>query len=352
MFKNNNFILMKTTLLFIFGCIASQLYSQTPINSFYGANNSSFSLLTSATTLDHSATGANQNWNFNQLIGLGTSLKTNTSPTSTESTTFPGTTTVINSTYTEGTTITTGKLLTRDTAGVVSITGLDSSGILANFVTNNATIGTFPMNYGYTNTDSNVAGNYTYTTYSGTFTGSLITTVDAYGTLALNNTGTFGPYSGNVTRVKNVLTLSLNYSIFSNVGTVTQTTYSYYDANDGTGNPIFRSIVTAAVVPLLSINQTETTLERFNVVLLGVNNPKLESVWIKNPVTDQIEINTDTRIENATIRINDMLGKTIYQVTNQSINGNVQIPFSLTKGMYLITIETENRSITKKIIKN
>jgi hypothetical protein len=343
---------MKTKLLFILACIASQLYSQTPINSFYGANNSSFSLLTSATALDHSATGANQNWNFNQLIGLGTSLKTNTSPTSTESTTFPGTTTVINSTYTEGTTITTGKLLTKDIAGVVSITGLDSSGILANFATNNATIGTFPMNFGYTNTDSNVSGNYTYTTYSGTFTGSLVTTVDAYGTLALNDTGTFGPYSGNVTRVKNVLTLSLNYSFLSNVGTVTQTTYSYYDANDGTGNPIFRSIVTSAVVPLLSINQTETTLERFNTVLLDVNRPKMESVWIKNPITDQIEINTDKRIENATIRIVDMLGKSIYQISNQNIDGTIEIPVSLTKGMYLLTVSNQNGSIVKKLLKN
>jgi hypothetical protein len=47
-----------------------------------------------------------------------------------------------------------------------------------------------------------------------------------------------------------------------------------------------------------------------------------------------------------------MLGKTIYTVNHQNINGTLEIPVSLTKGIYLININTENGSITKKIIKN
>jgi len=343
---------MNTKLLISLLFIASISLAQNPITSFYGVNNSVFSLLASSGTLDHSPIGANQTWSFTQLSNSGTSLRNNNAPTSTETTTYPGTTTVILSTNTQGTNVTTGSLFTKNQNGTVSITGLASPGLAVNFVTNNATLGIFPMFYGFSNSDP-VAGTYIYTTYSGTFTGTLLTTVDAYGTLTLNdaNDGT-GPYSGTVTRLKTVLNLSLNYQLFSNVGTVTQTTYSYYDGNaTGSNNPIFRSITTTAVVPLLSINQTETSLEKFKTVLLSIKNPISESVWIKNPVQNNIEINSSNTISNATISITDMLGKTIYTIKNLTINETFEVPVSLTKGVYLITIENESGNVTKKIIK-
>jgi hypothetical protein len=343
---------MKIKLLLLLFLTALISFAQNPISSFYGVNNSVFSLLTSAGTLDHSPTGANQTWTFTQLSNSGTSLRNNNTPTSAETTTYPGTTTVILFTNTQGTNVTTGNLYTKDQNGTVSITGLTSSELVANFVTNNATLGSFPMAYTFTNSDP-VAGTYVYTTYSGTFTGTLVTSVDAYGTLTLNDAGDgTGSYTGTVTRLKTVLNLSLNYQLFSNVGTVTQTTYSYYDGNaTGTNNPIFRSITTSAVVPLLSINQTETSLEKFKTVLLSVKNPILESVWIKNPVENTIEINTSYTIDNASISITDMLGKTIYQVKNQNISGTFEIPVSINKGIYLITISNENGNVTKKIVK-
>ncbi len=343
---------MRPKLFFLLLLISALGYSQNTINSFYGDNGTSFLLLTSANSLDHSPTGANQTWNFSQLLSLGNSVHTYAAPTTSELSTYPGTTTNIISTSTQGTTVSTGNLYTKNLSGVVSITGLNTSGLNANFATNNATIGTFPMNYGYTNTDNNVSGNYTYTTYSGTFTGTLVTTVDAYGTLTLNDAGN-GAYSGTVTRMKNVLNISLNYGFFSNIGTITQTSYTYCNPTVSTNDFVFRNVTTTSVVPLMSINQTDVTIEKhLTTTLTSIENQAIEnSIWIKNPIENSVQINSNHEIENASITITDVLGKTIFKVNNQTINGTFEIPVSLSNGVYLITIDNKNGSITKKIIK-
>lgn len=337
---------MKIKLLASLLFLTTLTFSQ--VNSFYGTNNSVFSTLTSVTPLSHGSGGTSQTWSFGSLLPLGTSIYTYVAPTASETTTYPGTTTVIVTNTTEGTTTTTGRMFTKNTANnTFSITGLNGTDLNINFSTNNATLGIFPMVYGFTNTDSNVAGTYNYTTYSGTFTGNLVTTVDASGTLNLTDYG----FSANVTRLKTVLNISLNYGIIPNIGTVTQTSYSYYDPTNTLNNPAFRSVNTIAVVPLLSIDQNNTSLEKFNNILANPSS-ELQTVWIQNPVQNTIEINTSNAIDNANISVTDMLGKTIYQMKNQTINGTYEIPVSLTKGIYLITIESNNGSITRKIIKN
>lgn len=340
---------MKTKLLLAFFLIAFVSFGQTPINSFYGVNNAPYRLGVTATALVHGSGGANQTWNFNQIVSLGTSVHTYVAPTAPETTTYPGTTNVIVNTSTVNATTTASQIFTKNPASVFSITGLTSSGLTANFSTNNATLGTFPMNYGYTYTDSNVAGTFVYTTYNGTFTGTLVTTVDGYGTLTLNDFGA-GAYTGNVTRLKTVLNLSLTY-IFPNAGTVTQTSYSYYDATISSIDPIFRSTTTTSVVPIASINQTDTTLEKYVNVVLSNPNFALNSLWINNPIENNIQINASSPIENADIAITDLLGKTVFTSNNQTINGTFEIPISLSNGMYLITIQNENGSVTKKLMK-
>lgn len=345
-----NFQTMKTKLLFLLFFTSIISFAQSPIPSFYGVNNSTFSLVTTANPINHGAAGTNQTWNFDQLIALGTSIHTNDTPTAGEISTYPGTSTVLVTNSTVGATTTASKLFTKFPASVFSITGLNSSGLTANFNTNNATLGAFPMNYGFSNND-NVAGNYVYTTYSGTFSGTLVTTVDAYGTLTLNDFGT-GPYSGSVTRLKTVLNISLNYGIIPNVGTITQTSYSYYDASIGSNNPIFRSTTTTSVVALAGINQTDISLEKFETVLLKNSSRELASVWVKNPVENTIEINSPEIIDSVNISITDVLGKKIYQTKNQNIQDVFEIPISVTKGVYLINISNEKGSVTKKIVKN
>jgi hypothetical protein len=321
-------------------------FAQHQVNSFYGTNGSVFAGVTTAAPLTHGAGGTDQTWTFSGLVPVGTATYTYVAPTAAESTTYPGTTTVI--VTTSG--ATEGRMFTKNTAGLTSITGLTATGLTINFNggTNgagNATLGTFPLVYPYNNTDSTVSGTYNYTTNNGNFSGSLVTTVDGYGVLNLPDYN----YTGNVTRLKTVLNGTLYVSIFP-VGTVTQTTYAYYDPTDVTNNFKFRSVNVVAVVSVAGINENITTLEVGGLPLAN-SNATLQSVWIKNPVENNIEINTSTTIENANISITDMLGKTIYQAKNETINGTFEVPVSLTKGIYMIIIGTENGSITKKIVK-
>ncbi|WP_284651549.1 T9SS type A sorting domain-containing protein [Flavobacterium terrisoli] len=124
--------------------------------------------------------------------------------------------------------------------------------------------------------------------------------------------------------------------------------------------------VTGATTPFVAssiptVNENHVTLNDTNVTFalneiitgsLATTNPAFETLWIKNPVENYIEINTSYTIDNAKIAITDMLGKTIYTSQNQTISGTFEIPVSLTKGVYLITIGNENGKITKKIVKD
>lgn len=136
-------------------------------------------------------------------------------------------------------------------------------------------------------------------------------------------------------------------------------------AISGTNNlyaPVTGSSTTPFVASSIpTVNENHVTLNSNNVTFalneiingaLATTDQALTSLWIKNPADKTIEINSDYSIENAAITVTDMLGKIIYSVKHQNINGTLEIPVSLTKGIYLINIKTENGSITKKIIKN
>jgi hypothetical protein len=334
---------MKTKLLLL-TLLTSVLTWAQSVPSFHGDNNSNFTALTSAVALDHSPIGADQTWTFSGLTSAGSLVYTYTAPSSTDLTTYPGTTEVTVATDTNGT----SNMYTKTVGSTFSITGVTGTDLDINFSTNNATLGTFPMPFGYTNTDSNVAGSYVYTTYSGTFTGTLTTTIDATGTLNLPDYG----YTGTVVRLKTVLNINLNYSFLSNVGTATQTSYIYYDtANPFNNNPIFRSVTTAAVVPLLSIDQSNTSMEKFTTTLAAPTND-FAGLWIENPVQNSIVLQTSSVLDHATITVTDLLGKTIYASKDNTIQGSFTLPLSLTKGVYLITLANDQGSITKKLIKN
>ncbi|MES2410374.1 MAG: T9SS type A sorting domain-containing protein [Bacteroidota bacterium] len=342
---------MKTKLLLFLLLTSFIGFSQHQVNSFYGTDGFVSTAVVASTAPSQGAGGIDQTWTFSGFLALGTSTYTYGTPTATESTTYPGTNTVITTTSVQGATTTIGKMFTKNIASVVSITGLDSSGLNINFNggasgAGNATLGAFPMVYPFTNTDNNVSGDYVYGTNSGTFSGTLTTTVDAYGVLNLPDYG----YTGNVTRLKTVLSVTLYLSIFP-VGTASQTTYAYYDPNDSTNNFKFRSINTVVFSSAAGIDQNDTTFE-VGTMPLANTNFALQSVWIQNPVQNNIEITTGNPIENADINVTDMLGKTIYQAKNQSINGTLEIPVSLSRGIYLITIGNENENIVRKIVKN
>ncbi|HNP34057.1 MAG TPA: T9SS type A sorting domain-containing protein [Flavobacterium sp.] len=326
--------------------------AQHQVNSFYGTNGFTCTDVTTGTVLSQGSGGTDQTWTFSGFLPLGTSTYTYVTPSSTETSTYPGTNDVIVTTSTQGTTTTEGRMFTKNSGATVSITGLSSTGFVINCNggsggSGNATLGTFPMVYPFTNTDNTVSGSFTYGTTSGTFSGSLVTTVDGWGVLNLPDYG----YTGNVTRLKTVLSATLYVSIFP-VGTASQTTYAYYDPTDSSNNFKFRSLNTIVQASAAGVDQNDTTYQVGVTPVLANTNVALQSVWIKNPVQNSIEIYSTNSIENATINVTDMLGKTIFETKNQSIKGTLEIPVSLTKGIYLITIGNENGNITKKFIKN
>lgn len=130
-------------------------------------------------------------------------------------------------------------------------------------------------------------------------------------------------------------------------------------------NDLYAPINSNSVTPFVAssiptVNENHVTLNQNNVAFaiseilngeLATNEIAFESLWIKNPATNSIEINTYYTIEKADIKVSDILGKTIYETKNNTLNGSFEIPLSLNKGLYLVTISSEKGSITKKIIK-
>lgn len=115
----------------------------------------------------------------------------------------------------------------------------------------------------------------------------------------------------------------------------------------------------ASSIPTVNENHVTLNAQNLAFVLNEILNPvlttfesqALASLWIQNPVRDNIQINSSYTIENATISVIDLSGKTIFTTNNETINGTLEIPVSLSNGMYLITISNESGSVTKKLIK-
>lgn len=317
--------------------------SQSPIASYYSIPNSSFGIIDPNTVLNQTA-DTNQTWNFTNLVKIGQSTDAYTTPTTQETTTYPGTTSTLTINSVVNITNTTNNLFTKNNSNQISITGIKGVDYEINYNTNNALLGTFPLNYGYNNVD-NVAGSFVYDTNSGTFTGTITTTVDAYGTLNTNDIG-FGAFSGNVTRLKTVQNLNLSSGIFTNIGTASQTTYNYY--NSSNGYLVFRYSTININVPLLSLNETSTSIENFQTVLLSrAENELNRSVTIfPNPIKSEFNIKNVSEIIES-VRILDLQGKEILKTKSSE-----KIDLSnISSGIYLAVIETEKGFINKKIIK-
>jgi hypothetical protein len=185
--------------------------------------------------------------------------------------------------------------------------------------------------------------------YLGTFTGTIVTSFDAYGTLVMNDIGN-GIFNDTASRLKTVQNISLNYGVLTNVGTITQTTYSYFNTTFNSSNSlILRNVTTVVSVPLLGINQTVTQTERFNTMNLSVNEPTLVLKQIQitpNPAEDVLHITSKEKIES--VRISDSNGRLII---NSNYTENFLNVSYLEKGIYFAAIKTDKGTIVKKFIK-
>ena len=135
---------------------------------------------------------------------------------------------------------------------------------------------------------------------------------------------------------------------------VSSSTNLYSNVNSSSTTPFVASSIPSVNENHITLNAQNTAFalnEILNPLLNVANNEILNNLWIKNPIKNSLEINTNYSIQNASIKVTDMLGKELFSTTNVSINGNLEIPVSLSNGVYLVTISNEENSVTKKIVK-
>ena len=128
----------------------------------------------------------------------------------------------------------------------------------------------------------------------------------------------------------------------------------------------FSTVTSSTATPFVatyvpSENEDHVTLTEGNVdfALEEILNSPLsigEIPWqntltIKNPFTNVIEVFSPNTISNATIKIADATGKIVFSKKQLNLSGNYQIPIQLTKGFYFIKIESADKTIVKKLIK-
>lgn len=340
----------KTTILFLLFFVSLAARSQTPIDYSTQPGTYTHYIVESTSPIDQSASGANLVWNFTSLTTIGNSSENNHAPSTAEIITYPNTTNVNEVTADVNGNITVTNVYSGLNGTARAFTGINAGADLElNYSTSNGILGTFPLSYGYTNTDA-IAGTYVYGTYSGTFTGTIVTSVDAYGTLNTNdvNPDPFSQevYSGNATRLKVVQNISLNYGPFTNVGTVSSTAYSYHDQFYAVPVPIFRTSTTTINVPLLSINDTVDTMEKSSTTVLSTAKPdRVNFITIApNPVENELRIAGSEK--NVSLRIDDISGKEILRS-----NSNITDVGQLQKGIYFALISTAEGQSVKKFVK-
>ena len=335
---------MKKKLLALSLVLSFAGYAQAPINNFFSIPMSSYAIVESTPAIDQSATGANLVWNFTNLTSVGTNTDTYAAPNAGQLTTYPGTTEVLSIT-TAGSMDVNNILAKEEMSGAFSFTGVSAAGFELNYDSDNALLGTFPLSYNNSITDA-VAGSFISDAASGDFTGSITTTVDAHGTLNMNDVGE-GAYSGLVTRLKVVQDLTLTVFIFN--GTVTQTSYYYYDNSNG--NLVFRSNTAVIVFDFAGINETVTLMESFLSNPLSTPNNELvtnEFQVVPNPVDDVLNIQYQVPKAIKSIRILDINGRII--LNSNGFDKYLDVS-GLQSGLYLLMVQTDYGLLTKKFLK-
>lgn len=342
---------MKQQLLLITLLSSFLSFAQAPIAQFVNTTETDYAIIDSTNPIDESASGASTTWNYTSLVQAGSNTDTNAAPTSGELSEYPNTTEVLTIT-TAGTPPVESKLFIRDNAGEISLTGAEQELFTLNF-TNNATLGTFPLSYNFSNADTvngNFSGDANGTAVSGTFSGDFDTSVDAYGTLNLNDFG-LGSYNGSVTRLKTELDITLLAFGVLNIGTVTQTSYFYYDDTDG--NLVFRSSTNVIDINALGtvINETIRLYEAQDRSTLSSEDNVIASNTIKlfpNPTNSVLNIKSYNTNTVTSVVISDLNGRVVMKIDD---NLNLIDVSGLQSGLYITNIQTSNGNITKKFIK-
>lgn len=104
-------------------------------------------------------------------------------------------------------------------------------------------------------------------------------------------------------------------------------------------------------VTLTPENMAFALNEILNPLLARENNEAFSGITVKNPFSNSIEIFAEKPISGATITLVDLSGKQLYSASSQLVSGKYTIPISLSNGLYLLKIENQQGSTTRKLIR-
>lgn len=309
-----------------------------------GYNYRSYVLFTPETVFDQSSAGFDKTWDISGFtVAPGSKYYSNTDATPAEEAAYPGTGMVSTAVVTnsEGANVASKAYTLGSIMGLTAYNDT-SLELTLNYDTDNIHFGSYPLTYGDLHLDNTTSGTYVFGAYTGTFVGTFISEVDAYGTMITATDGNV-----DVTRLKTIETLQISYPGFGNVGTYVQTTYRYYRPIDLW--PYVKSTNTVIDIGVLNLNTNTTSIEKAPAAILST--PDLEfnnsiSVF-PNPATNLITITNLADHKIVSVAVIDLLGKT---VLNKNETNRVDIS-GLENGTYLVKIQTDNGTVVKKVIK-
>jgi hypothetical protein len=325
-----------------------QQYHEPVIGDSYG----NVALDTAGTALPMSVSGTGAVWNVTNVTQTGTTtINTYSSAaSSTNSPNYPGTTMV----QSDGTTNTYFKSSTN----MLELLGVDAGQFDLNYNVASATIATYPMTYGYTNTDNTVEGNITATTplgqLMGTFIGTLTTEADGAGTLNVNGASNFT----NAIRVKTIqhLEFDLATPLGQIQGTIDQTLFNFYHSTSKF--PVFSASYTHISAPSAGIDQNQAQISTLSNVAIGVReNQKNEIAFKAYPNPANADVNLYFVIahpESYSVEISNNLGQVVKTMAlnnlqpgmyNETINTS-----DLGSGIYTVKVSGKNAQGTQKLV--
>lgn len=329
---------MKKTLLLSFLLAAGITVAQNPIATLNGTlaageQTQPYQVVNVTANINQAVGGMNMLWNFGLATPVIGKSYINATPTAEMLDSFPGSAMMSIGVETNDPDFTDITFLSSSYA----LTGVVNDEYVIYYDTDPGSFGTFPLQYGDLTADT-VGGSYFYDGYEGTFTGTLTSEVDAYGT------ATFGPNeSAFVTRLRSVEVLELSYPGFGVVGSYVQTTYRYY--REGDKWPVFKSTRTTIDIPALEIDSDVWVYEKADVDLATGNHDAIAVAVSPNPVRSKAYISGAG--EQLSVTVTDLLGKTVLEANGAELDFS-----SLPSGMYLARITGAQGTTVKKIVKD
>lgn len=328
---------MKHSLLILLAS-AGILSAQTILTKAFNdpVTGESVSYLGVTGTPDNSATGQNATFQNGSLTFGGASSTVYSTPTASEVSTFPGSTLKMTG---SGNTV-----YYKQTASKLEITGLVTSDATLNLSVNNGTFISYPTQYTTATETDQAQGTFSSTAASGLCKGTITINPNASGTLILGSS-TFT----NVLRVKSVQNFNLHLPNDTNfifpIGTITNTSYSYYSSTYKF--PLLTTIQTVVNVPFAGINNQSTEgAQALSAALLSTGELAAKKQGLKlypNPAQDFVSFTGDAD-GYSTAKIYSLDGKLIK--TSDVKSGKVQVS-DLPPSSYFIEVSEKNNSKTQ-----